>query len=80
MHEVHTSTGCPKQCVGVLAAMPTMKKIGKADLCSYRFVKENRQCRLLTNMGGTMDCPGQVGKFMKEYADENRDRRKHLVV
>jgi hypothetical protein len=23
VHEVHTSTGCPKQCLGVLAAMLT---------------------------------------------------------
>ena len=40
VHEVHTSVGCPKQCLRVLAAMPTVGKIGSADLCGCRFVKE----------------------------------------
>jgi hypothetical protein len=40
MHEVHASAGCPKQGLRVLAAMPTVGKIGSADLCGCRFVKE----------------------------------------
>ena len=27
--------------------------------------KENRQCKLLTNMGWTMDCPSQAGKLIR---------------
>jgi hypothetical protein len=39
VHEVHTSAGCPKQGLRVLAAMPTMGEIGSANLCGCRFVK-----------------------------------------
>jgi hypothetical protein len=39
VHEVHTSTGCPKQVLKVLAAMPTVGEIGSADLCGCGFVK-----------------------------------------
>ena len=33
VHEVHTSAGCPKQGLRVLAAMPTVGEIGSVDLC-----------------------------------------------
>jgi len=33
VHGMHTSAGCPKQGLGVLAAMPTVGEIGSADLC-----------------------------------------------
>ena len=33
VHEVHTSAGCPKQGLRVLAAMPTVGEISSADLC-----------------------------------------------
>jgi len=36
---VHTLAGCPKQCLGVLAAMPTGEEISNANLCGCRFVK-----------------------------------------
>ena len=36
---------------GAAAAMPTWGKIGSADFS--------------TNMGWTMDCPGQTGKFVQ---------------
>jgi hypothetical protein len=39
VHEVHTSAGCPKQGLRVLAAMLTVGEIGSADLCGCRFVK-----------------------------------------
>jgi len=39
VHGMHTSAGCPKQGLRVLAAMPTVGKIGSADLCGCRFVK-----------------------------------------
>ena len=65
MHEVHTSAGCPKQGLRVLAAMPTVGEIGSADLYGCRFVKEKSATRLLTNMGLTMECPSQAGKLVR---------------
>jgi hypothetical protein len=50
---------------GAAAAMPTGGKIGSADLYSCRFVGENRQRNFSTNMGWTLDWPGQAGKFIK---------------
>jgi len=47
MHEVHTSVGCPKQGLRVLAAMPTVKEIGSADLCGCRFVKEKLATQII---------------------------------
>jgi hypothetical protein len=36
---------------GAAAAMPTGGKIGSVDLCSCRFVGENRQCRFFDEHG-----------------------------
>jgi hypothetical protein len=33
VHGMHTSAGCPKQGLRVLAAMPTVGEISSADLC-----------------------------------------------
>ena len=39
VHEVHALAGWPKQALRVLAAMPTVREIGSADLYGCRFVK-----------------------------------------
>ena len=51
MHEVHTSAGCPKQCLRVLAAMPTVEEIGSADLCGCRFVKGKSAAQIVDEHG-----------------------------
>jgi len=51
MHEVHTSAGCPKQGLRVLAAMPTVGEIGSADLCGWRFVKEKSAAQIVDEHG-----------------------------
>jgi len=37
--------------IGAVAAMPPAGKTGSADLCSWGFVGENRQCRLFDEHG-----------------------------
>jgi len=51
MHEVHTSAGCPKQYLRVLAAMPTMGEIGSANLCGCRFVKGKSAAQIVDKHG-----------------------------
>jgi len=51
VHEVQTSAGCPKQCLRVLAAMPTVGKIGSADLCGSRFVKGKSAVQIVDEHG-----------------------------
>ena len=51
MHEVHTSAGCPKQYLRVLAAIPTVGEIGNADLCGCRFVKGKSAAQILDEHG-----------------------------
>ena len=51
VHEVHTSAGCPKQGLRVLAAMPTVGEIGSVDLCGYRFVKEKSAAQIVDEHG-----------------------------
>jgi len=51
VHEVHTSAGCPKQCLRVLAAMPTVEEIGSADLCGCRFVKGKSAAQIVDEHG-----------------------------
>ena len=79
----------------VLAVIPAVGKIGSADLCSYRLVRENRQCRLFDehglNAGLSMSCWEicQGGRLMKIgvvanigslYADANSTARNSLNV
>jgi len=45
--EVHTSAGCPKQCLRVLGAMSTVGEIGSVDLCGCRFVKEKLTAQII---------------------------------
>jgi len=67
MYGMHTSAGWPKQALRVLAAMPTGAEIGSADLFSAAVgsSKKNRQRRLLTNIGLTMECPSQARKLVR---------------
>jgi len=51
VHEVHTSAGCPKQCLRVLAAMPTVEEIDSADLCGCRFVKGKSAAQIVDEHG-----------------------------
>ena len=51
VHEVHTSAGCPKQCLRVLAAMPIVGEIGSADLCGCRFVKGKSAAQIVDEHG-----------------------------
>ena len=51
VHEVHTSAGCTKQCLRVLAAMPTVGEIGSADLCGCRFVKGKSAAKIVDEHG-----------------------------
>jgi hypothetical protein len=51
VHGMHTSAGCPKQGLRVLAAMPTGAEIGSADLCSCRFVKEKSAAQIVDEHG-----------------------------
>jgi hypothetical protein len=37
--------------IGAVAAMLTVGKIGSADLCSCRFARENRHCKLFDGHG-----------------------------
>ena len=48
---MHTSAGCPKQGLRVLAAMPTGAEIGSADLCSCRFVKGKSAAQIVDEHG-----------------------------
>ena len=61
MHEVHTSAGCPKQGLRVLAAMPTVGEIGSADLYGCRFVKEKSATQIVDEHGldNGMSKPGR---------------------
>jgi len=47
MHEMHTSAGCPKQGLRVLAAIPAVEEIGSADLCGCRFVKGKSAAQII---------------------------------
>jgi len=51
VHEVHTSAGCPKQGLRMLAAMPTVEEIGSADLCGWRFVKGKSAAQIVNEHG-----------------------------
>jgi len=51
VHEVHTSAGCPKQYLRVLAAMPTVGEIDSADLCGYRFIKGKSAAQIVDEHG-----------------------------
>ena len=51
VHEVHTSTGCPKQYLRVLAAMPIVGEIGSADLWGCRFVKGKSAAQIVDEHG-----------------------------
>jgi hypothetical protein len=51
VHEVHTSAGCPKQCLRVLVAMPTEREIDSADLWCCRFVKEKSAAQIVDEHG-----------------------------
>jgi len=64
VHGMHTSAGWPKQALRVLAAMPTGEKSAAQICAAVGLSKENRQRRLLTNIGLTMDCPGHAGKIV----------------
>jgi len=44
---VHTSAGCPKQYLRVLAAMSTVREIGSVDLCGCRFIKEKLAAQIV---------------------------------
>jgi hypothetical protein len=51
VHEVHTSTGGPKQGLRVLTAMPTVGEIGSANLCGCRFVKGKSAAQIVDEHG-----------------------------
>jgi len=51
VHEVHTSAGCPKQGLRVMAVMPTVGEIGSVDLCDCRFVKEKSAAQIVDEHG-----------------------------
>jgi hypothetical protein len=51
VHGMHTSAGCPKQGLRVLAAMPTVGEIGSADLCGCRFVKGKSASQIVDEHG-----------------------------
>ena len=51
VHEVHTSAGCPKQGLRVLAAMPTVGEIDSADLRGCRFVKGKSVAQIVDEHG-----------------------------
>jgi len=59
--KVHTSAGCPKQCLKVLAAMLTVGEIDSADLCGYRFVKGKSAAQIVDEHGldDEMSKPGR---------------------
>jgi len=62
MYEVYTSTGCPK------LGLRVCQQWEKSAVQIYAAVgssKKNRQRRLLTNIGLTMECPSQAGKLIK---------------
>jgi hypothetical protein len=62
---MHASAGWPKQALKVLAAMPTGEKSAAQIYAAVGSSKENRQRRLLTNIGLMMDCPGHAGKLVR---------------
>jgi hypothetical protein len=65
VHGMHASAGWPKQALRVLAAMPTGEKSVAQIYAVVGSSKENRQRRLLTNIGLMMDCPGHAGKLVR---------------
>jgi len=65
VHGMHASAGWPKQALKVLAAMPTGEKSAAQIYAAVGSSKENRQRRLLTNIGLMMDCPGHAGKLVR---------------
>ena len=61
VHEMHTSVGCPKQSLKVLAAMPTVGEIDSVDLHDYRFVKKKSAAQIVDEhgLGDGMSKPGR---------------------
>ena len=51
VHKVHALAGWPKQGLRVLAAMPSVREIGSADLCGCRFVKGKSAAKIVDEHG-----------------------------
>jgi len=65
VHKVHASADCPKQGLRGWQPCQQWEKSAAQIYAAVGSSKENRQRRLLTNIGLTMECPSQAGKLVR---------------